>query len=86
MKSLSGLGRAPLDQEAIDWLYANGIPSTGSMKAAPVPGAIDLCATLLRLYGTRSFAEAVAPTLELLDAGRTLLCIAWFVAAPFQGW
>ncbi|MFH1268785.1 MAG: gamma-glutamyltransferase, partial [Planctomycetota bacterium] len=54
---------------AIDWFYANGIPSRGSMKAAPVPGAVDLCVTALRLYGTKSFAEAVAPTLALLDAG-----------------
>ena len=70
VKVLSGLGRAPLDQKAIDWYYANGIPSKGSMKAAPVPGAVDLCVTALRLYGTKSFAEAVAPTLALLDAGK----------------
>jgi len=70
VKVLSGLGRAPLDQQAIDWYYAHGIPSKGSMKAAPVPGAVDLCVTALRLYGTKSFAEAVAPTLALLDAGK----------------
>ena len=64
---LSGVGRAPLDPEAIEWFYANGIPARGSMKSAPTPGAIDLCVTLLRLYGTKSFAEAVAPTLNLLD-------------------
>jgi gamma-glutamyltranspeptidase / glutathione hydrolase len=69
IKVLSGVGAAPLDNKAIEWFYANGIPSTGSMKAAPVPGAIDLCVTLLRLYGTRSFAEVVAPTLALLDRG-----------------
>ncbi|MDD4788160.1 MAG: gamma-glutamyltransferase [Pirellulales bacterium] len=68
VKSLSGVGRAPLDPQAIAWLDAHGIPSRGSMKAAPAPGAVDLCITLLRLYGTRSYAEAVAPTLELLDA------------------
>ncbi len=67
--SLSGVGRAPLSKEAIDWFAEHGIPSNGSMKAAPVPGAIDLCVTALRLHGTRSFAEAVAPTLALLDAG-----------------
>ena len=69
VKVLSGLGRAPLDPNAIEWFYANGIPSGGSMKSAPTPGAIDLCVTALRLYGTKSFAEAVAPTLALLDAG-----------------
>jgi len=70
VKVLCGLGRAPLDQAAIDWYYAHGIPSKGSIKAAPVPGAVDLCVTALRLYGTKSFAEAVAPTLALLDAGK----------------
>ncbi len=69
VKTLSGLGRAPLDKAAIDWYYAHGIPARGSMKAAPVPGAIDLCVTALRLYGTKSFAAAVAPTLALLDKG-----------------
>ena len=67
VKVLSGLGRAPLDPKAIDWYYANGIPSKGSMKAAPVPGAVDLCVTALALYGTKSFEEVVAPTLALLD-------------------
>ena len=69
VKVLSGAGRAPLDQKAVDWYYANGIPSRGSMKAAPVPGAVHLCFTALSLYGTKSFAQVVAPTLELLDAG-----------------
>jgi gamma-glutamyltranspeptidase/glutathione hydrolase len=67
VKVLSGMGRAPLGQDAIDWFYANGIPSDGSMKAAPVPGAVDLCVTLLRIYGTKSLAEAVAPALAILD-------------------
>ncbi|MCH7664192.1 MAG: gamma-glutamyltransferase, partial [Chloroflexi bacterium] len=69
VKVLSGLGRAPLDPKAIEWFYANGIPARGDMKAAPTPGCVDLCVTLLRLYGTKSFADAVAPTLSLLDHG-----------------
>jgi len=73
VKVLCGLGRAPLSEEAIRWFYGNGIPSLGSMKAAPVPGAIDLCVTALRLYGTKSFAAAVAPTLSILDRG----ALAW---------
>ena len=70
VKVLSGVGRAPLDPKAIEWFLANGIPSRGSMKSAPTPGAIDLCVTLLKLYGTKSFADAVAPTLNLLDKHR----------------
>ena len=69
VKVLCGMGRAPLDQAAIDWYYANGIPDEGSYRAMPVPGAVHLCLTVLELYGRRSFAEVVAPTLALLDAG-----------------
>ncbi len=70
VKVLCGLGRAPRDPKAIEWFYANGIPSRGSMKSAPVPGAVDLCVTALRLYGTKSFEQTVAPTLRLLDTGQ----------------
>ncbi|MEQ1824388.1 MAG: gamma-glutamyltransferase [Pirellula sp.] len=70
VKSLSGIGAAPLAPEAIKWFYENGIPSKGSMKAAPTPSAVDAVVTLLRIYGTISFEQAVAPTLELLDKGK----------------
>lgn len=69
VKTLSGVGVAPQDPAAIEWFYKNGIPATGSMKAAPTPGAVDLVVTLLKLYGTISFEKAVAPTLALLDKG-----------------
>ena len=68
VKSLSGQGRAPLSQTAIDWYMENGIPN-GDIKMAPVPSVVDLCTTTLKLYGTKTFAEIVAPTLTLLDAG-----------------
>ena len=68
VKSLSGQGRAPLSQEAIDWYMKNGIPP-GDMKMAPVPSVVDLCITMLQHYGTKTFEEIVAPTLALLDAG-----------------
>ena len=70
VKVLSGLGGAPLDPAAIDWFYEKGIPAKGSMKSAPVPGAVDLCVTALKLYGTKSFEQVVQPTLTLLDAGQ----------------
>ena len=70
VKVLCGVGAAPLDPAAIDWFYEHGIPAKGSMKAAPVPGAVDLCVTALKLYGTMSFEQVVQPTLTLLDAGR----------------
>lgn len=69
VKSISGIGGAPRNPEAIRWFYENGIPFRGSMKAAPVPSAVDAVMTLLRVYGTVSFETAVTPTLHLLDAG-----------------
>ena len=68
VKSLSGQGRAPLSQDAIDWYMENGIPN-GDIKMAPVPSVVDLCTTTLKLYGTKTFEEIVGPTLTLLDAG-----------------
>jgi gamma-glutamyltranspeptidase/glutathione hydrolase len=68
-KVLSGMGRAPLSPEAIDWYMQNGIPTDGDMKAAPVPAAVHLCVTALKLYGTKPFEEVVSPSLALLDAG-----------------
>ncbi len=69
VKVLCGLGVAPLDAEAIEWYYKNTIPAKGSMKAAPVPGAVSLVMAVLKLYGTVSFEQAVGPSLSLLDAG-----------------
>ena len=67
VKALSGQGRAPLSQKAIDWYLENGIPE--DIKMAPVPSVVDLCITTLQKYGTRSLEEVVSPTLALLDAG-----------------
>src|SRR5438876_498183 len=36
---------------------------------AAAPGAFDACLTMLDRFGTKSFAEAVAPALKLLDRG-----------------
>lgn len=68
VKSLSGQGRAPLSQAAIDWYMENGIPNY-DIKMAPVPSVVDLCTTSIKLYGTKSFEDIVNPTLKLLDDG-----------------
>lgn len=68
VKTLSGQGRAPLSQEAIDWYMENGIPDK-DIKMAPVPSVVDLCTTLLIRYGTQSFEAIVSPTLSILDEG-----------------
>ena len=70
VKSLSGQGRAPLSQAAIDWYMENGIPGGKDIKMAPVPSVVDLCITTLQRYGTLGFGEIIEPTLALLDAGK----------------
>ncbi|HIG53289.1 MAG TPA: hypothetical protein EYQ18_04760, partial [Candidatus Handelsmanbacteria bacterium] len=69
VKSLSGMGRAPRSQTAIDWYMQHGIPDK-DIKMAPVPSVVDLCITLLQRYGTLSFSTIIAPTLNLLDKGQ----------------
>jgi gamma-glutamyltranspeptidase/glutathione hydrolase len=66
VKSLSGQGRAPRSQAAIDWYMQHGIPAR-DIKMAPVPSVVDLCITTLIQYGTMSFTQIIAPTLALLD-------------------
>jgi gamma-glutamyltranspeptidase / glutathione hydrolase len=68
VKVLSGQGAAPLDPKAIDWYLTNGMPGS-DVRSAAVPAALDAIVTLLRLYGTKSFEDAVQPTLAILDAG-----------------
>lgn len=69
VKVLSGQGRAPLAQDAIDWYMTNGIPTENDIKMAPVPAVVDLCVTTLQRYGTMSFEQIIAPSIALLDAG-----------------
>ncbi len=70
VQTISGIGGAPLNPDAMKWFYENGIPHKGSMKAAPVPAAVDAVVTLLKLYGTVSFERVVTPMLSLLDEGK----------------
>src|SRR3954447_23277442 len=67
-KALSGMGRAPLSPQAIEWYMKNGIPNM-DIKMAPVPSIVDLVITILQKYGTKSFGEIVQPALRLLDGG-----------------
>ncbi len=47
----------------------NGIPEEGNIKIAPVPSVVDLCITTLQRYGTKTFSDVIASTLDLLDSG-----------------
>ena len=67
VKVLSGLGGAPLAPKAMDWYYENGIPRRRNMKRAPVPAGLSCCVAAVKLFGTMSFEQVVAPTLAILD-------------------
>ena len=67
VQALSGQGRAPRSQDAIDWYMQHGIPGDGDIKMAPVPSVVDSCITLLQHYGTMSLAQVAGPVLALLD-------------------
>ena len=69
VKVLSGLGAPPRDLESIAWFYEHNIPDKGDLKSTPVPGAVDLCVTALRRYGTLSLEQTMKPVLAILDAG-----------------
>ncbi len=69
VKVLCGLGTAPSSKEAIDVYMRDGIQH-GTVRAVPIPGALSMIFKLLEVYGTRSFADAVGPTLGILDAGK----------------
>ncbi|MBI1914114.1 MAG: gamma-glutamyltransferase, partial [Planctomycetes bacterium] len=62
---LCGLGTAPR-LATREHFARSGIPSSG-IEPAAVPVALDACLTALDRYGTKTFAEVVAPTLRLLD-------------------
>ena len=63
-----GQGAAPRLATREYFAAKGGIPGRG-IEPAAVPGALDACLTVLDRYGTRTFAEAVAPALRLLDRG-----------------
>jgi gamma-glutamyltranspeptidase/glutathione hydrolase len=66
---LCGQGAAPrLATRDYFAAKSDGIPGRG-IEPAAVPGALDACLTALDRYGTRTFAEVIAPTLRLLDKG-----------------
>lgn len=69
VKTLSGLGSAPLDKSSMEIYYKEGIPAGGGIRAVPVPGAIHLFFTALIEYGTMSFSKVTEPTLNILDKG-----------------
>ncbi|MSQ96059.1 MAG: hypothetical protein EXR98_16100 [Gemmataceae bacterium] len=64
---ICGLGTAPkLATQEYFAKRKDGIPAKG-IESAAVPGMVDGCLTALDRHGTITFAEAVQPTLAILD-------------------
>lgn len=63
---IAGQGTAPRLATREHFAPQGTIPLKG-IESAAVPGTLDACTTLLERNGTRSFEEAVAPTLRILD-------------------
>jgi gamma-glutamyltranspeptidase/glutathione hydrolase len=61
-----GMGTAPRLATREYFARRGGIPGKG-LEPAAVPAALDACLTTLDRHGTRTFAQAAAPTLRLLD-------------------
>jgi gamma-glutamyltranspeptidase/glutathione hydrolase len=63
---LAGQGGAPRLATRDYYLQHGGIKKSG-IEAAAVPATLDVCLTALERHGTRTFAQAVAPALRILD-------------------
>src|ERR1035441_6086959 len=69
--SLNAEGTAP-KLATIEWYKANHggkIPADDSLLSGTVPGVVDAWYILLSRWGTRSFAELLAPAIDLAERG-----------------
>jgi gamma-glutamyltranspeptidase/glutathione hydrolase len=72
--SLNAEGTAP-KLATIEWYqkHQNGkIPVNDTLLSATVPGVVDAWYILLSRWGTKSFAEALAPAIDLAERGHPL--------------
>jgi gamma-glutamyltranspeptidase/glutathione hydrolase len=65
---VAGMGAAPRLATREHFVKRGGIPRSG-IDVAAVPATLDACLTVLDRFGTRRFAQAVAPALAILDRG-----------------
>src|SRR6266566_1109631 len=72
--SINAEGVAP-KLATIEWFQKNRngkIPLNDTLLSATIPGAIDAWYILLSRWGTKSFAEVLAPALEIAEGGIAL--------------
>ena len=69
--SINAEGTAPR-LATIEWYQKNAggkIPSSDSLLSASLPGVVDAWYTLLNRWGTMTFAQVLAPAIELAENG-----------------
>src|SRR2546425_554861 len=72
--SINAEGAAP-KLATIEWYQKNQngkIPLNDGLLAATIPGAVDAWYIMLSRWGTKSFAEALAPAIEVAEGGMAL--------------
>lgn len=72
--SINGEGTAP-KLATIDWYkehHGGRLPVNDSLLAGTVPGVVDAWFTLLDRWGTMSFAQVLAPAIEVAEQGFVL--------------
>ncbi|MCR9176864.1 MAG: gamma-glutamyltransferase [Alphaproteobacteria bacterium] len=69
--ALNGSGKAPM-AATLDWFKENGITElkgTGDPHTVTIPGAIAGWAALLERFGSKTFAEVLAPAIAYAEGG-----------------
>jgi gamma-glutamyltranspeptidase/glutathione hydrolase len=68
VKFINGTGPAPLAATLERYRAEGGIPAEGPLSVS-VPGAVSAAELAVAAYGSRSFAETLAPAIEIAEGG-----------------
>ena len=68
VKFINGTGPAPLAATLDRYSAEGGIPAEGPLSVS-VPGALSAAELAVAAYGSKSFAEALAPAIEIAEGG-----------------
>jgi gamma-glutamyltranspeptidase/glutathione hydrolase len=68
VKFINGTGPAPLAATLERYRAEGGIPAEGPLSVS-VPGAVSAAELAVAAYGSKSFAEALAPAIEIAEGG-----------------
>jgi len=68
VKFINGTGPAPLAATLERYRAEGGIPAEGPLSVS-VPGAVSAAELAVTTYGSKSFAEALAPAIEIAEDG-----------------